>query len=72
MLDYASPIWSPNSIELINRLEEVQPMTTKRIPSIAHLSYNNRLSYLGLQRPQALDSVLICYFFLNLNSVSLI
>ena len=49
LLDYASSIWSPNSVELINQLEEVQRMYTKRIPSIAHLSYNDRLTYLGLQ-----------------------
>ena len=48
LLDYASPIWSRNSVELINRLEGVQRMYTKRIPSIAHLSYNDRLTYLGL------------------------
>ena len=53
LLDYASPIWSPNSIELINRLEGVQRMYTNRIPSIAHLSYNDRLTYLGLQSLEA-------------------
>ena len=51
MLDYASPIWYPNSVELINWLEGVQ--CTKRIPSIGHLSYNDRLTYLGLQRLEA-------------------
>ena len=36
-------------------------MYTKRIPSIAHLSYNDRLTYLGLQRLEArrLYSVLL-------------
>ena len=53
LLDYASPIWSPNSVERINRLEGVQRMYTKRIPSIAHLLYNDRLTYLGLQRLEA-------------------
>ena len=53
MLDYAFPIWSPNSVELINRLEGVQRMYTKRIPSTAHLSYNDCLTYLGLQRLEA-------------------
>ena len=53
MLDYASPIWFPNSVKFINRLEGVQRMYTKRIPSIAHLSYNDRLTYLGLQRLEA-------------------
>ena len=28
-------------------------MYTKRIPSIAHFSYNNRLTYFGLQRLEA-------------------
>ena len=53
MFDYASPIWSPNSVELINRLDGVQRMYTKRISSIAHLSYNDRLTYLGLLRLKA-------------------
>ena len=34
LLDYVSPIWFPNSVELINGLEGVQRKYTKRIPSI--------------------------------------
>ena len=54
LLGNASPIWSPNySVELNNRLKGLQRMYTKRIPSIAHLLYNNRLTYIGLQRLEA-------------------
>ena len=72
LLGYASPIWSPSCVELINRLEGVQRMYTKRIPSIVHFSYNDRLTYLGLQR---LEARRLCYdllFLCKLNLVSLI
>ena len=44
-----------NYDELINRLEGVQHnvMYNKRILSFAHLSFNDRLTYLGLQRLEA-------------------
>ena len=66
LLDYASPLWSLNSVELINRLEGVQSMYTKRIPSIAHLSYNDRLTYLGLQR---LEARRLCFDLLFLSKL---
>ena len=53
LLHYASSIGSLNNVELINQLEGVQRMYTKRIPSIAHLSYNDCLTYLGLQHLKA-------------------
>ena len=53
LLKYASSVWSPNSVEIINRLEGVQRMYTKRILSIVHFSYNDRLIYLCLQRLEA-------------------
>jgi hypothetical protein len=49
-LEYASQLWSPFSVDLINRMERVQRLFTKRIRSVAHLSYDERLNSLGLQR----------------------
>ena len=60
LLDYASLIWSPNSLELINRLEGVQRMYAKeylllpifRITIASHILVYNVL--------ELEDSVLIC------------
>ena len=45
VLEYASSIWSPTQIGLINRLESVQ----RRFPGIGHLTYRERLSALNLE-----------------------
>jgi hypothetical protein len=50
ILEYACPVWSPQTVNLINRVESVQRWFTKRIRSISNLSYTERLTYLGLQR----------------------
>ena len=42
-------------------------MYTKRIPSIAHLSYNDRLTYLGLQSLEARRLCSDLLFFSKLN-----
>ena len=55
MLVYASPIWFPNCVGLKNHLEGVQRMYTQRIPPIAHLSYTDHLTYLGLQSLKAIE-----------------
>ena len=49
VLEYASSIWSPTQIGLINRLETVQRRFTKRLPGIGHLTYRERLSALNLE-----------------------
>ena len=50
ILEYASQLWSPNTIDIINRLERVQRLFTKRIRPLSHFSYDDRLNYLGLCR----------------------
>ncbi len=47
-LKYCIQFWSPALIKDINRLEKIQARTTKLIPEIRHLSYENRLQALGM------------------------
>jgi hypothetical protein len=49
LLEYNSSVWNPTQKYLINLLEKVQRSFTKRIPSISHLSYTDRLSALNLE-----------------------
>ena len=44
ILKYASQLWSPSNVNLINRVERVQKLFTKCIQSVAHLPYNERLN----------------------------
>ena len=76
ILEYASQVWSPSNVNLINRVELVQRLFTKHIRSVAHLPYNKRLKKLGLQRLESrrlyLDVLLLAklkfnYFHLTLN-----
>ena len=48
LLEYNTYIWSPNDVRNITKLESVQRRFTKRIPSVSHLSYRDRLEFLGL------------------------
>ena len=38
----------PSTVNLINRVEQVQRLFTKHIPSVANLPNNERLNKLGL------------------------
>ena len=49
LLEYASPVWSPSHIYLINEIESVQRSFTKRLPGMRTLSYSDRLDRLDLQ-----------------------
>ena len=49
MLEYATPVWSPSQIYLINTIESVQKQFTKRLPGLKNLTYEERLKLLGLQ-----------------------
>ena len=49
LLEYNSNIWNPTKKHLIDKLENIQRRFTKRIPSISHLSYLERLSVLELE-----------------------
>ena len=48
VLEYYSPIWSPHTICLINRIEKVQHFLTKRIAGLCSVSYDKRLAVLTL------------------------
>ena len=73
ILEYACQLWSPCTIDFINRIEHVQRLFTKRIRSIASLSYNERLNYLGLSRLETRRLYLDLLFLYKLkhNSVHL-
>ena len=49
ILEYNSIIWNPTEIYLIDLIENVQRHFTKNIPSLANLSYKERLSRLNLE-----------------------
>ena len=47
-LDFASPIWSPMSMKLVEQIESVQRRATKQIPGMRDLTYAERLRKLKL------------------------
>ena len=48
ILEYAAPVWSPNTIKCKELLENVQRRATKMIPGFSDLSYPDRLRKLKL------------------------
>jgi len=42
MLEYCSPVWSPVSPNLVNRLESVQRRFTQRLLKFCSLAYDER------------------------------
>jgi len=78
MLQYASSIWSPTQVDLIDRIESVQRQFTKRIAVLQELSYSERLTALNLKsleyRRLCLDlyllyKIIFGTFDVNLNSI---
>ena len=49
LVEYNSIVWNPSQIHLIDLLENVQRKFTKRIPSISHLNYVERLKIINLE-----------------------
>ena len=49
VLEYASSVWSPYLLKHINAIERVQKHFTKRIPSLSHLTYPERLAAIDLE-----------------------
>ena len=47
--EYASSVWSPYLLQHINAIEKVQKGFTKRIYSLSHLSYPERLAEINLE-----------------------
>ena len=59
LVEYASPVWSPSHIYLINAIESVQRAFTKRLPGFRNLSHLARLTNLNLKSLE--HRRLICY-----------
>jgi len=49
VLEFASSVWSPSKIHLINKLESVQKRFTKRLYGLSNMSYDARLTFLKLE-----------------------
>ena len=49
LVEYATQIWSPHTVQLITCVEDVQRSFTQRLPGLADLSYEERLVNLNLQ-----------------------
>jgi hypothetical protein len=49
VLEYASNVWSPHLLKHINGIEKVQKLFTRRIPSLANLTYPERLAAIELE-----------------------
>ena len=49
LLEYNTFIWSPSDVGCIRKLESVQRRFTKRIYSMSDMSYEDRLTALGLE-----------------------
>jgi len=68
LLEYCSPVSSPCRVTDINKLESVQRSFTKRLVGFRHMTYNNRLKLLGLDRPELRRlraDLVICYNIIN-------
>ena len=64
ILEYASNVWSPHLLKHINAIERVQKHFTKRIKSLAHLTYPERLAALNIEplELRRLKADLILYY----------
>ena len=64
ILEYCTTVWSPHHIGLNDKLENVQRRFTKRISSLSHLSYEDRLVYLeldSLRVRRVKHDMIMCY-----------
>ena len=50
LLESCSPVWSPHFIKDIKQIESVQRRFTKRLYSVQHMKYIDRINCLGLER----------------------
>ena len=55
-LEFAVAVWSPYLQGDIEELEKVQHRATKLIPELQHLSYDERLSAMGLTTLETLET----------------
>ena len=49
LLEYATPVWNPSQLGLINTIESVQRKFTKQLPGLSNFTYYERLQVLQLQ-----------------------
>ena len=49
LVEYGTPIWNPYLLKDIDLIEKVQRSFTKRLPGMKYLSYQQRLTTLGLK-----------------------
>ena len=49
LLEYCTPAWSPYLLKDIDQMKSVQRYFTRSLPDLSCLSYNKRLTKLGLQ-----------------------
>ena len=71
LVEYASTVWSPSYMTLIDQLESVQRSFTKRLPQCQHLSYSERLNKLQLQsleHRRLIFDLIMCYNIVSNNS----
>ena len=70
-LEYCSVLWSPQKLGLIRELEDVQRAFTRRISSVQHLDYGERLKHLKLfSLERRRDRFRIIYVWRIINGLS--
>ena len=65
LLEYNSNVWNPTHKYLIDKIKNVQRLFTKRITSISHLSYTERLSILELELKSLRFDIIQYYKIMN-------
>ena len=72
ILDYASNVWNPYLLKHINAIEKVQRRFTKRIPSLQHHSYEERLALLDLETLESRRLITdLVFYFKIINNITL-
>ena len=64
LLEYRSPVWSPSSKTLIDQLESVQRLFTKRLPGLQSVTYDERCAFLKTNRLELrllYADLILCY-----------
>ena len=64
MVEYATPVWSPYTLQSITLVEDVQRSFTRRLPGLLEFSYADRLKILGIQtleHRRLLTDLVLCF-----------
>ena len=64
LVEFASQVWSPSLVGLINEIESVQRSFTKRLPGFYNFSYSERLGKLNLQtleHRRLIADLIVCF-----------